>query len=575
MKNTFYILMLFIGIVFTGCEPMEDINEEIDEKISNVEGSLNYTLTEEDYTDNLGLNFTSFDSEDDARALIPGLLSDIYPALGMNSSVNATFNIYDPIRVEEYTVTTEGYEAIGLTEDYFSGMGDVIDFLEVQFPQAEEGDYVELTYTTLADQEAYMFADSDFELIGEELSEEYPEPASSAAQYDNFERRESDDSYWSNEMILEAINVVLSENIDGVEGQKYNVSYDVYTGESGTQSMIVQFNGNSYVAVGGTSYELNNDDYDLIGAELGEAYPGPAGNAAQFNSFTIDEDSDNFWSMDMLLEAFTVVLMENYPDAVNGDKFELTYDVYDGSGVSTEVLAVINQNGSYIVDEDAGVSTIEATNVFAYTNGSWNMPLTLQAKDYTEMGQSFSNFDDEDDVIYKLPIFLGDLFPYAEEGDFRAVAYTYTYVDEDTGRQFETRYANFVFEDGEFNYIPSVKQQSLQFGNDGTEWLPDNTIRYSLSGSDYAIIAGELADTYPNPVSSMEQYNNFDRREGNSAYWSDDMLLEAMQILLNEIAPNAEVGQQYVLTFDIYNGTNTTESLSLIKDESGAWVINE
>ena len=106
-------------------------------------------------------------------------------------------------------------------------------------------------------------------------------------------------------------------------------------------------------------------------------------------------------------------------------------------------------------------------------------------------------------------------------------------------------------------------------------WVPDNTIRYSLSGDDYAIIAGELVDVYPNQVSSMEQYNNFDRREGNSAYWSDDMLLEAMQALLDEIAPNAEVGQQYVLTFDIYNGTNTTESLSLIKDESGAWVINE
>lgn len=575
MKNTFYILMLFIGIVFTGCEPMEDINQEIDEKISNVEGSLEYTLTDEDYEDNLGLGFTSFDSEDDARALIPGLLSDLYPALGENSSVNVTFNIYDPIRVEEYTVTTEGYAAIDLTEDYFTGMGDVMDFLEVQFPLAEEGDYVELTYNTLADEEGYMLNDSDFNLIEEKLSAAYPQPTSSAAQYGNFERRETSDAYWSNEMILEAINIVLSENIDGVEGQKYNVSYDIYDGSAGTGSMTVQFNGNSYISVSGAAYELNNDDYALIGAELGETYPGPAGNAAQFNSFTIDEGSDNFWSMDMLLEAFNVVLMENYPDAVDGDKFELTYAVYDGSGVSTEVLAVVNENGSYIVDEDAGVSTIEATNVFAYTNGSWDMPLTLQAEDYTEMGQSFSNFDDEDDVIYKLPIFLGDLFPYAEEGDFKAVAYTYTFVDEDGVRQFETRYANFIFEDGKFNYITSVKQQSLQFGNDGTMWVPDNTIRYSLTGSDYATIAGELADVYPNPVSSMERYNNFDRREGNSAFWSDEMLLEAMQILLNDIAPNAEVGQQYVLTFDIYNGTNTTESLSLIKDESGAWVINE
>jgi hypothetical protein len=569
MKNTFYILMLFIGVAITGCEPMEDINEEIDEKISNVEGSLEYTLEEEDYTENLGLAFSSFDSEDDARELIPGLLSNLYPALGKNSSVNATFNIYDPIRVEEYMVTAADYETIGLSEDYFSGFGDVMAFLEFQFPQAEQGDYLELTYSTLADEESYMVSDADFALIEEELGGDYPQPASSAAQYGNFERREGNDAYWSNEMILEAINIVLSENIDGVEGQKYNVSYDIYNGSAGTESMTVQFNGNAYISVGGTAYELNNDDYDLIGAELGEAYAGPAGNAAQFNSFTIDESSDNFWSMDMLLEAFTVVLMENYPDAVVGDKFELTYDVYNGSGVSTQVLAVVKVDGTYEVDGEAAVSTIEATNVFVYTNGSWDMPLTLEAEDYTEMGQTYPNFDDEDEAIYKLAIFLESQFPYAQEGDFVALAYNF-YEGETT-----TEYANFVFQDGEFNYMPSVKQKSLQFGNNGTEWIPDNTIRYSLSGSDYATIASALEDEYSSPVESMGNYSNFDRREGNSAYWSDEMLLEAMQALLSEIAPNAEVGQKYVMTFDIYNGTNTTESLSLIKDESGAWVINE
>ncbi|TDN95155.1 hypothetical protein DET49_10238 [Salegentibacter sp. 24] len=568
MKNTLYILLLFIGIAITGCEPMEEIHNDIDEGLENVEGSLDYTLVEEDYTENLGLSFPNFSSEDEARELIPVLLSDLYPALGQNSSVNATFNIYDPIVVEEYMVTAADYEAIGLSENYFSGLGDVMDFLAYQFPQAEEGDYVELTYNTLADEVAYMLTDTDFSLIEEELADEYPLPAASASEYGNFERRESNDAYWSNEMILEAVNVVLSENIDGIEGQKYNVSYEIYNGESGTQSMTVQFNGNMYVAVGGTPYELTTDDYDFVGAELLEEYPGPAANAAQYHSFDVNEDSDNYWSMDMLLEAFNLVLNENYPDAADGDKFEVSYDVYSG-GVSTRVQALVLENGTYIVDEEAAVSTIEATNVFAYTNGSWNTPLTLEEEDYTAMGQSYPNFDDEDEAIYKLSIFLENQFPYAQEGDFVAVAYNF-YSGETT-----TEYANFVFEDGEFNYIPSVVERSLQFGNDGTEWVPDNTIRYSLSGSDYATIASALADEYPAPVESMGNYSNFDRREGNAAYWSDEMLLEAMRVLLNDIAPNAEVGQQYVMTFDIYNGTNTTESLSLIKNEAGVWVINE
>ncbi|PZP97455.1 MAG: hypothetical protein DI572_06860, partial [Staphylococcus epidermidis] len=73
-------------------------------------------------------------------------------------------------------------------------------------------------------------------------------------------------------------------------------------------------------------------------------------------------------------------------------------------------------------------------------------------------------------------IFLENRFPYAQDGDF--VALGYDFYSGETTRE----YANFVFEDGEFNYIPSVVESSLQFGNDGTQWVPDNTIRYSLSG---------------------------------------------------------------------------------------------
>ena len=52
------------------------------------------------------------------------------------------------------------------------------------------------------------------------------------------------------------------------------------------------------------------------------------------------------------------------------------------------------------------------------------------------------------------------------------------------------------------------------------------------------------------------------------------MILEAMNVLLDEIAPNAEVGQKYVITYAIYDGSNGTNSISLIKDESGSWILN-
>ena len=137
-------------------------------------------------------------------------------------------------------------------------------------------------------------------------------------------------------------------------------------------------------------------------------------------------------------------------------------------------------------------------------------------------------------------------------------------------------YVNYIFEDGEFNVVPSTRTASLQFGlNDEGVWVPDNTIRYTLTGNDFATIASALQDKYPDPVSSMLRYNNFDTRSDNGAYWSPDMILEATRIVLNNMAPNAEVGQKYVVTYAVYDGSNTTNSISLIKNEAGEWVINE
>ena len=49
------------------------------------------------------------------------------------------------------------------------------------------------------------------------------------------------------------------------------------------------------------------------------------------------------------------------------------------------------------------------------------------------------------------------------------------------------------------------------------------------------------------------------------------MIATAMAILLDNIDPTAEDGQKYLLTYDIYNGTNTTENAAMIKTD-GAWV---
>jgi len=71
----------------------------------------------------------------------------------------------------------------------------------------------------------------------------------------------------------------------------------------------------------------------------------------------------------------------------------------------------------------------------------------------------------------------------------------------------------------------------------------------------------------------MANYGNFDRRSSNPAYWSDDMLLTVFADLLNNVIdPTAEDEQKYVMIFDIYDGSNGTEEMALIK-VAGEWQL--
>ncbi|MUP45253.1 hypothetical protein E0K83_05780 [Gramella sp. BOM4] len=567
MKNLYYlIMMLFVGFAFTGCEPMEDIHDEIDATLDNVEGNIAYTLTEDDYEDILEFAYPNFSSEEEAKELIPVVLSENFPALGKGSSVNVSYMLYAPISVEDYTLTAEDYPG---SNAYFSTSSQVSSFLEDKFETTEEGDYVTATYNVVASDIPFKFSDSDYDIVEDKLGDTYDDPSYSAARYNNFDRREGEDAYWSDDMIYEAIDAVLSERMDGVTGQLYEVTYDVYTGSPGSEMKTVRFDGNSYVEFqttpDGEAYEITDADIEYIVAELADedGFGPSVSNLDSYGNFNRQTGGSTYWSDSMLETAFGLVLTNNFPDAEDGKVYEVGYEYYQG-GMNNGTFTLINNGGTY--ETATSISTIEETKTFAYTNGSWNMPLTLEGADYSAMGQSYPNFSDQDEAMYKIAIWLEMMFPYAEEGDFAAVAYDFY------SGGVSTRYANFVFEDGSFEDVPSVIEQKLQFGYDGNVWVPDNTIKYSLTGSDYAIIASELEATYPNAVSSMARYSNFDRREGNSAYWSEEMILEAMNVLLDEIAPDAEEGQKYLFTYDIYNGTNTTEDMYVIK-ENGEWVL--
>jgi hypothetical protein len=371
MKKLFYLAILSVLTIFTGCDPMEDVYNELEVTEDFVVAEAEVTLTEDDY-EAIGQSYPNFNSVDQAKELIPGFLSDLYPAWGDGSAAFVTFDIYQP---EEYEDALIIYEVT--TEDYDSN----------------------------------------------------PE----TSQYDNFDDEDQ--------------------------------------------------------------------IYDLLNAK--------------------------------------------YPDIEDNTLVSLTYLFYDGS---------VN----------------ELNNGFFYTGGEWVFIQGFTEDEYNAMGESYPNFSSEDEAYAKIPVYLEEKFKYqeVEAGDLQPIMYK-LYVDGVT----ESYIAYFTYNGTEWEVYENVVTQTLQFGHDGATWVPDNTIRYTLTGADFTAIGEEFADTYENPAWSAGNYSNFDRREGNTNYWSTEMILEAVSFILDGMDPNAEEGQKYVVSYAIYNGSAGTEEISVIKS-GGTWVLN-
>ena len=273
--------------------------------------------------------------------------------------------------------------------------------------------------------------------------------------------------------------------------------------------------------------------------------------------YDANPDTAEFDNFDDVAQIYTF-LDAKYPTPADRDLVSLTYKFYDGTAKTLN-------------------------NGFFYTNGAWEMIQGFTDAEYTLMGEGFPNFSSADEAATKIPIYLKDKFKYEpkEAGDIESIMYKLYSTDVDDvdgdGRVDDNTTVSFIgyyiYDGSSWSKYNNEIFETLQFGFDGTTWIPDNTIKYTLAREDYTFIGDALASKYSGPAASASNYGNFDRRVGNAAEWTDAMLVEGMGILLDDKAPNAEEGQKYIMTFDIYNGAAGTESLGVIKTD-GNWVKN-
>ena len=523
MKKIFYSFAI-LSLLFTSCNPMEDIYSEIDATETVISGEATYTLTDADY-DDLDLGYGNFSSIEDAKSMLPDFLSGKFPAWGAESLAAVTFKLYSPIKFETYTVTDADYTAVGLTS--LNNSGDFNDFFSYKFPSEANGTVVDLTYNTEPTIINYTLTDADFDLVGN-------------GRFDNFDIR-AGRAEEEIEVRRAKIQTILLNNFsDAADATKYNVTYAVYDGASGTLEMLVKQQQNEPDAALTTDYTLTDADFDLVGN----------GN---YNNFDIraGKDEETIESRRVKIET---ILLNNVPGAVAGDLYNVTYAIYNGAAGTRDMLVEFDGTGYTIFSttsyEFYTFVLEENTARFTYSD-EWAAPITFTSDEYSLMGQRYPNFSDNDEAVYNIGIYLRTLYQFAAPDDFVAVEYNYY------SGGVSQRNVNFVFDGSVWNAIPNVIDETIKFGHDGTTWVPDNTIKYTLIGADYALVGND-------------RYENFDVRTGKDEEQESVRLDKINTILLNNFPSDAE-GQKYIVTYNIYNGAAGVWSLAVIK-EGGAYV---
>lgn len=559
MKKLAFLLMT-IGAMVTSCDPMQDIYDEQDSVAKPIVGNDQYTLTDDDY-ETLDLESNMFASEDQAKELLPDFIADMYPYWGQGSSVLIDYNLApagidgvgELMSASNYTLSKDDYAASGSEGAGFYPNEDPTDYLPgilaEQYPDAVAGQVALLQYkqyTEVPEVGVSNLVDADFKTAQTLLD-------------------------WT----------AVSVTGDQVwEGTQYGATMNGYDGSANVNedwliSPEIDLAGQTDPLFQVTQILNYANDTSWYSILISKDYDGENVSAATWDTIEVSPAPEgNSWS------------------AVTSDDFNL--EAYEGETIhvafkyESDATSAATWEIEQVLIKVIGVEgmTVDLSSYYQLNEeGAWEMidnAYYLSSADYDSMGTAsglpgrYDNFSSTALPENYLPRFLANKYPYAQEEEEIAVTYKY-YNGSAT-----------VVEGNIYTFTNGVwvgYQASLQFGYDNGTWVPDNTIKYALVRSDYDYMAAQLESEpgYEAAASSMGNYGNLDRREGNSAYWSDDttqnnagitdMIQTAMAILLTQKDPGAAEGQKYLLTYDIYNGTNTTENISMIKTD-GVWLRN-
>lgn len=561
MKKIVYLLMV-LGFAFVGCNPNEDINNDIDAQGNPIKGNDAFLMSSDDYANIVDQGsddpvdyyemYESFSNIDDAKLMLPPFLANRYPYWGEGSSVTVSFNVYDGNPGDDLSGLTNAASYLLASDDYPTAASNAFfptedanptltNVLATQFPSPTEDDVVRIQYKRF----------NEIPVTGQPIVYDglFPDVF---ATYENLD-------------------------VTGTQGWTEGSSYAQGSGfESGAANVNEDWLISPEIDLTGEQdlqFQINQRISFLSGEPLA-------------NHMNILVSTD--YTGDVTTATWDTITLTTVPDGTSSD-FILSED-YDFSAYDGETINIAFKYEStasnaplwridYFNIKALGITgeTTTSSNYYKYVEGAWqllNDVYYLTNTDYDSMGTAsgqpgqYNNFSSSTSPENYLPAFLNIKYPFAQEED--EIFLVYKFYNGST----VTRGNLYAFTNG--TWVPAISM--LQFGYENGIWVPDNTIRYTLVGSDYSDVASALLTEsgFEDAVANLDNYGNFNRTGGPSgggSSWSNTMMERAMGIVLNSINPNAENGQKYLVTCDTYNGGNTPEEFKLIKTD-GEWVLN-
>jgi|GEM_PF-1255024 len=515
-----------------------------------------YTLTEDDYknidptTDKDDIeNFESFSSLSEAKNKIAALLSNKFPTFKNNSSGLISFNLFDGNPVE------------------------ISNFVNAQFVELDTKNY------PTGGGNAFLISEKPIDLISD----------------------------------------ILNTKTIPTEGKIVRVQYNQFTEEAKIGSTpIIEYNFQSSLEgwtpidiLGGTKNWRNRDDFiemngfDRPRAEQEDWLVSPEISLKDKSNIKFQITQSIGFGDDSLLKilvskdytgdvdttTWTEVELKTKPvddrDAAPTLSEEYDLSVFDNETIhialkyNSTTTASTRWRINKITLNSIGLAGSKiTTNQFfiADASGNWNVDknaIFLSKADYDTMGEESGqpgnrdNFSNSIKPENYIPTLLKIKYPFAQQDDALFMIYKFF-----VGGDLKTinRGNQYSFNKG--NWETSLSK--LQFGLKKRIWIPDNTIKYTFSSSDYKEVVASLTgkDGFADAVSNLENFNNFNRTGGGNS-WTDEMLLEAFNVVLKNNFAKAEVGQKYLITFSTFNSGRKDENKSVILDETNTYIFDE